>query len=80
MIAERHGAQRASFGWSDEHYRRELAILREVIEATIRQRHSIAADANVVAAIGILRQLLEHVERAGARGLELAQAHPGVGA
>ena len=76
LIAERHGAQRASLGWSAEHYRQELRIMREAIEATLRRHHSFGADADLATALGVLRQLLEHAERAGLRGLELAQSGP----
>ena len=76
VIAERHGAQRAALGWTPEHYRRELAIFGEVIETTLRHRHALGPDGDVTAAIAILRQLLEHVERAAVRGMEQAETVP----
>jgi hypothetical protein len=70
LISERHGAQRAALGWKPEHYRRELAILSEAIEATLRRQHNFGPEADLSTALGVLRQLLEHAERVGARGLE----------
>ena len=57
-----------------EHYRRELTILRDTMENVLQRRYATGPDGDVATAIGILRQFLEHVERAGARGLESARA------
>ncbi len=38
VIAERHGAQRARIGWSEQELRREFTILREELTAAIRRR------------------------------------------
>jgi PAS domain S-box-containing protein len=38
VVSERHGAQRARLGWSEEEIRREFTILREELAAAIRRR------------------------------------------
>jgi hypothetical protein len=72
LISERHGAQRASLGWTEPHFRHEINILREVIETTLRRRHSSGPDESLTTALEILRQLFEHIERIGVRGFEQA--------
>jgi PAS domain S-box-containing protein len=73
LISERHGAQRASLGWTEAHFRSEITILREVIETTLRRRHSSGPEDNLTTALVILRRLFEHVERTGVRGFEQAR-------
>src|SRR3712207_8720142 len=38
LIAERHGAQRARLGWTEETLRRECEILSEEVERALRHR------------------------------------------
>ena len=38
VVADRHGAQRARLGWSEQEVRREFTILREEIVAAVRRR------------------------------------------
>jgi hypothetical protein len=38
VVAERHGAQRARLGWSEQEVRREFTILREELAAAVRRR------------------------------------------
>jgi hypothetical protein len=38
VAAERHGAQRARLGWSEQEVRREFTILREELSAAVRRR------------------------------------------
>jgi hypothetical protein len=40
VIAERHGAQRARLGWTEQEVRREFTILREELAAGVRRRAS----------------------------------------
>jgi hypothetical protein len=74
VLAERHGAQRAAQGWTEDDHRREVAIVREEIEAVLRSHHAAAAtsdraaaEGDVAGALGVVRRLLAHVERAGER-------------
>ena len=76
IIAERHGAQRASLGWSEDQLRAELRLLRDSIEGTLRRRQSFGADADVTTALGVLQQFMEHVERAATRSLAVARSTP----
>lgn len=79
LIAERHGAQRAALGWTEADYRAEFQLLEEAIEATLRRRQTFGPDADLGTALGILHQLIEHVERAGARGMETMRASAAAG-
>ena len=76
LIAERHGAQRAAMGWTAAEYRDEFRLLEEAIEATLRRRQTFGPDADLGTALGILHQLIEHVERAGTRGMETVRSNP----
>jgi hypothetical protein len=38
VVCERHGAQRARLGWSEQEVRREFTILREELAAAVRRR------------------------------------------
>ena len=38
VVAERHGAQRARLGWSEQELRREFTVLREELAAAVRRR------------------------------------------
>jgi hypothetical protein len=38
VVSERHGAQRARLGWSEQEMRREFTILREELAAAVRRR------------------------------------------
>jgi hypothetical protein len=38
VVCERHGAQRARLGWSEQELRREFTILREELAAAVRHR------------------------------------------
>jgi hypothetical protein len=78
VLAERHGAQRASLGWSASDHARELVILREEIAAALRDAHASgeerANDADEAdeadawsGALDVVARLLAHVERAGER-------------
>jgi hypothetical protein len=75
VLAERHGAQRAALGWSEADHRRELAILREEVEGTLRSALGGAsgsdagegAEARLAGAAEVVTRLLGHVERAGER-------------
>jgi hypothetical protein len=67
LIAERHGVQRATLGWTEADVRREVAILRSDLEAELRRRLAGDSEANVEGALGVLALLLEHTERSSVR-------------
>jgi hypothetical protein len=73
-IAERHGAQRAAFAWTETLHRREMAMLREDIEALLRSLLGRDPDADVDAAMAVLARWLEQAEEVGVRGLQRASA------
>jgi hypothetical protein len=73
-IAERHGAQRASFGWTEALFHRELTILYEDIEALLRARLGRRPESNVDAAMSVLARWLGQADQAGLRGFRRASA------
>ncbi|HKN67556.1 MAG TPA: hypothetical protein VJW73_14830 [Gemmatimonadaceae bacterium] len=54
-------------------------MLEEAIEATLRRRQTFGPDADLGTALGILHQLIEHVERATTRGMETVRSNPAAG-
>jgi PAS domain S-box-containing protein len=75
VIAERHGAQRARIGWTEDELRREFQLLREMVAPwvveEVRQQGDDAVD--VEEALGVLDRLLQQAERVSLRGFRLAQ-------
>lgn len=72
LIAERHGAQRARFGWSEEGLAREFELLREEVTETVRR---LAVDSDGAdAAAGVLDRLLQRAGAVSRRGLRQARA------
>jgi PAS domain S-box-containing protein len=73
VLAERHGSQRAAHGWTEDDHVREVAILREEIEAVLRGRDAAAptsdhaGEGEVGDPVAVVGRLLAHVERAGER-------------
>jgi hypothetical protein len=65
LIAERHGAQRARFSWTEDALRREFAVLREEVEASAR-RGSVP---DPEPAIVVLRRLMDRACEISVRGL-----------
>jgi PAS domain S-box-containing protein len=74
IISEKHGAQRARLGWSDEHLRREYAILRDELGRTIRRRARAIPDSAVDDGLAILGRVLEQAEESSIRGFQRARA------
>jgi signal transduction histidine kinase len=72
LIAERHGAQRARLGWSEESLEKEFQILREVVESTLRRNVPVEAEGSLEEAAGLLGRLLEQAERVSLRGFRRA--------
>jgi hypothetical protein len=72
LIAERHGAQRARLGWTEETLRRECDILSEEVERVLRHRLG-EAGGRIDEAIGVIRRKLDEVTRTGIRALQRAK-------
>jgi PAS domain S-box-containing protein len=72
LIAERHGQQRARFGWSEEALHREFRILDEVVERTMREAAADDPHVDLDAALAVLARLIRQAEQVSLRGLRLA--------
>ena len=59
LVAERHGAQRARLGWTEEALRQEWRILHEEIERAIHRRIHGVNEVALAEALGIIDRLLE---------------------
>jgi hypothetical protein len=68
LIAERHGAQRARLGWTEETLRRECEILAEEVERALRHRLG-GAGGRTDEAIAVIRRQLDEVSRIGIKAL-----------
>ena len=68
LIAERHGAQRARLGWTEETLRRECEILSEEIERTLRNRLG-DASGRIDEGIAVIRRQLDEATGTGIRAL-----------
>jgi hypothetical protein len=74
ILSEKHGAQRARLGWSEEDVHREYAILRDELGRTIRRRARAIPDSAVDEGLAILYRVLEQAEEASQRGYLRARA------
>jgi signal transduction histidine kinase len=72
LILELHGAQRHSLGWGQEAVRRDLALLREVIEKDLRAEAQHDADVSELTAI--LASLFEQADRISLQGWHYARS------
>jgi PAS domain S-box-containing protein len=70
LIADRHGAQRARLGWSEDELLREFQLLREIVAPRVRAEARAGTD--VAAALGVLDRLLQQAEAVSVRGLHNA--------
>ena len=59
LVAERHGAQRARLGWTDEALTREFEILREELERIITRRATAVPPQAITEARGILARVID---------------------
>jgi PAS domain S-box-containing protein len=73
LIAERHGAQRARLGWSEEDLCREFQLLREILRPLVVAEAARSAEAEVDDALGVLERLLHQAELISVRGLRNAR-------
>ena len=71
-IAEYHGARRHAQGWSEQAVRRDVAILGEVIDGTLRKRLGDAADESEEA-FAILHGMLGRVSDLSVRAWRVAE-------
>jgi PAS domain S-box-containing protein len=76
MIAGLHGAQRAGLAWTSDDVAQEFAILRELTDATLRQRLDEPAGGTADEALGVVTRLLEQAETSSLRGWSRAAEHP----
>lgn len=63
VLAQRHGAQRASLGWREEEVGREVRALRSEIEAELRSALADRPDVDLAGALDVLANRFEFVER-----------------
>jgi signal transduction histidine kinase len=73
LIAERHGAQRARLGWSEETLKRECEILAEEVERALRQRIG-DAGGRIDEAIAVIRRELDEALRIETKALQRARS------
>jgi hypothetical protein len=87
MVSERHGAQRARLGWTEQEVRREFTILREELIAAVRRRAAIdipgpKAEARLgeaERALELLTQFLVIAERISLQSLAAIMSESGAG-
>ncbi|HEY7767730.1 ATP-binding protein [Longimicrobium sp.] len=63
LISERHGDQRRRLGWKPGEVRRQFEIVRDEVDTLIRRDIAQRTDADIGAALGIVKRLLEEAER-----------------
>ena len=68
VLAQRHGAQRASLGWREEDVGREVRLLKDEIEHELRAVLQGNPDVNLRAAFDVLAHRLEQMDRFSAEG------------
>ena len=74
IVSDKHGAQRARLGWSENDVRREYAILHDELGRIIRRRARAIPDSAVDEGLAILSRVLEQAEEASLRGFLRASA------
>jgi hypothetical protein len=74
LIPDLHGAQRARIGLDERALRREFALLRQIVEETLRTELPETADAAVERPSARLNGLLEQAERLSLRGWHKARS------
>jgi hypothetical protein len=72
VVAERHGAQRARLGWTEEAVRRELAVLGDVLHAAVGRLAGPADHAAAERARAAVEQFLAQGERVSVGGFRVA--------
>jgi hypothetical protein len=69
LVAERHGTQRASLGWTIEALHREWLVLTEEVERAIRRRTRDVDEPTIADATVIVRRLIEQAKELSGRAL-----------
>ena len=77
LIANRHGAQRFRFGWTEDQLHHEFGLLREEMHDAIERVAPPGDTPALGAASAIIDRLLEFAERVSMRGFRLAAAARG---
>ncbi|HET6763983.1 MAG TPA: hypothetical protein VFH27_09925, partial [Longimicrobiaceae bacterium] len=72
LIAERHGQQRARYGWAEEALHREFRILDQAVDRTLRAELAGDPGVDLDAALTVLARLIRQGEQVSLRGLRLA--------
>jgi PAS domain S-box-containing protein len=72
LIAERHGQQRARYGWGEEALHREFRILDQAVDRLVRAELAGDPSVDMDAALAVLARLIRQAEQVSLRGLRLA--------
>lgn len=72
VLAEKHGSQRARLAWTDDMFRRESVLLREVVDIALRSAARDRAGHTLDGALRTIERLLLQSERIGLRALDQA--------
>jgi signal transduction histidine kinase len=70
LIADRHGAQRARLGWTEEMLRRECEILAQEVERALHRR---LGSRRIDDAVAVIRRELNEAAQTAVRALQRAQ-------
>jgi signal transduction histidine kinase len=70
LVAERHGAQRARLGWTEQSMRREFMIIREELQGFVRDAVPSDGELPVGDAVGALTRFVDQAEYVAVRSLE----------
>jgi signal transduction histidine kinase len=70
LVAERHGAQRAPLGWTEQSMRREFMIIREELQRFVRDAVPSDGELPVGDAVGSLTRFVDQAEYVAVRSLE----------
>ena len=70
LVAERHGAQRARLGWSEDAVRQEYRLLAEELRRVIRRHARAVSQTAVDEGLTILMRAVEQGEESSIRGLQ----------
>ena len=75
LVAERHGAQRARLGWTEQAIRREFMIIREELQRAVREAVPLDGELPPGDATGALSRFVDQAEYLAVRALERELEH-----